>query len=679
MRAASLVVTISIGVAALGSFPGCGASPVEISMDFTRPASLYDAPFPSEDLRTSDGHVDLSKFPGRDSALVITQALKLVETDARGFSTTAGVFMQATGALDPASLPSLDASVADGAAVFLVDADPSSPDFKHKVPVSVSYQDDGGPYGAPYLLTILPYQGLPLRPQTRYAAVVTTKVRDSLGRPLAASPAMVGLLGGLEPEGVTGPAGQEMIDATAVVAGLVDPTTIAGVAVYRTDSPLDEMGAVVGDTLASAIPQPNAPFSANEVFSDYCVYSSTIDMPDYQAGTPPYASDGGQWQFDAQGKPIVQQMQKANVVVTLPRATMPAGGFPTVVFSRTGAGGDRPLVDRGVQPATGQPATTPGTGPALEFARAGFAAISIDGPLGGLRNPTGDPNQEDFLIFNISNPGAIRDNIRQSAVELALTAHILDGLTVDASACPDLAQAQVKFDTSKLALFGHSMGATIAPLAAAFEPRFGAVVLSGCGGSFIDNVLYKEKPLVIRPLAEVLIGYPPLGRHLSEGDAALSLVQWAAEASDPPVYGRRILDGSGAPHHVLMFQGIVDHYIMPPMANASTLSFGLDLVGPELDDQVPEIASFTPIGKVLPFVGRTAIQYPAVANINTGSSDVTAVVAQGPSDGIEDGHEFVFQTPGPKYQYRCFLASYAKGQSPQVPSPQDSTALCPLP
>ncbi len=88
---------------------------------------------------------------------------------------------------------------------------------------------------------------------------------------------------------------------------------------------------------------------------------------------------------------------------------------------------------------------------------------------------------------------------------------------------------------------------------------------------------------------------------------------------------------------------------------------------------MPEIASFTPIGQVLPLVGRTAIAYPASDNVTTTSNAmVTAVVAQGASDGIEDGHEFVFQTPGPKYQYRCFLASYAKGQSPQVPPPQDS-------
>ncbi len=523
---------------------------------------------------------------------------------------------------------------------------------------------------------MLPYQGLPLRPLTRYAAVVTSSVRDVFGRPLVASAQMQSLASGVAPPGVSPAAMTEMQGALAAVGDA--SAAVVGLAAYRTDDPLAGMRAAVKDVLARPIPAPNAPLAPNEVFPDYCVYSSTIDMPVYQTGTPPYAKDGGVWTFDAQGEPIFQRNETASVVVTLPRAPMPASGFPTVVFSRTGAGGDRPLVDRGVQPGTGLPPTTPGTGPALEFARAGFAGISIDGPLGGLRNPTGDPNQEDFLIFNIGNPGAIRDNIRQSALELVLAAHVLDALTVDATACPGLANASAKFDVTKLALMGHSMGATISPLSAAFEPRFGAVVLSGCGGSFIENILYKKSPLLIRPLAEVLVGYPPLGRHLTEGDAVLSLVQWAAESADPPTYGPSILNGSGAAHDVLMFQGIVDHYILPPMANASTLSFGLDLAGTSLDDQTPEIADYTPIRQLLPMSARAQIALPASNNVTLGTTSVTAVVTQHASDGIEDGHEIMFQEPGPKYQYRCFLASYAKGGPAVVPASQDSDALCPL-
>jgi hypothetical protein len=371
-------------------------------------------------------------------------------------------------------------------------------------------------------------------------------------------------------------------------------------------------------------------------------------------------------------------MEKARAVLTVPRAAMPAAGYPAVVFSRTGAGGDRPLVDRGVQAMTGGPADAPDTGPALEFARAGFAAISIDGPLGGLRNPTG--GDEQTLIFNIANPGAIRDNIRQSALELVLAAGILSSLQVDTHDCSGSA-ASSHFDPGHLALFGHSMGATIAPLALAFEPRFGAAILSGEGGSWLSNILYKEKPLAVRPLAEALVGYPAIGRTLTEGDPALSLVQWAAESADPPVYGTRI---AGA-RHVLMVQGIVDHYILPPMANASSLAFGLDLAGTPLDDAASspatgaaELAPFTPLGKLLPLSGRSAIALPAKGNVPSvaGTGGVTAVVVQHAGDGLEDGHEVVFQRPEPKYQYRCFLATYVKG-GPTVPAPMMGTEVCP--
>jgi len=634
-------------------------------MDFKR-TNFYDAPFPSEDLRKSDGHLDMSKFPGQQQALVVQQAVQLISDDSRGFSSTAGVFFSATAAIDPTSLPDVQTSTTDASSVYLMDADETSPTFKKKVPASVSFEDDGGPFGAAHQITVLPYQGVPLRAKTRYAAVITTAVRDAMGRALVPSSEMKAILAGQTP----------FAEMTGALAAIGDTSNVVGLAVYRTDDPLAGMKAVVDDVLARPMPQPTKALAPNEVFTDYCVYSSTIDMPVYQAGTPPYPTpmQGGAWTFDAQGKPIFQRFETAGIIVTIPRAAMPANGFPTVVFSRTGAGGDRPLVDRGVHDAQGN--AVPGTGPAQELARAGFAAISIDGPLEGLRNPTHDPNQEDFLIFNIANPYAIRDNIRQSAAELVLTAHILDSLTVDASACPVVANASVKFDTTKLALQGHSMGATIAPLSAAFEPRFGASIFSGCGGSFIENILYKEKPVLIEPLARVLVGYASTGRHLTEGDAALSLVQWAAEAADPPTYGPRILDGSGAPHNVLMFQGIVDHYIMPPMANTSTISFGIDLAGPALDSQTPEIADFTPVTKVLPLSQRSAIALPAQANV---APNITGVVVQWPSDGVEDGHEIMFQRQETKYQYRCFLASYAKGGPAIVPDGLPSDALCPLP
>src|SRR5207248_5569199 len=110
-----------------------------------------------------------------------------------------------------------------------------------------------------------------------------------------------------------------------------------------------------------------APLALAERYDDYCVYQSTIDLPQYQGGVPPFATTGGHWVFDRDGYPVRQRYERARVFVTLPRAAMPPGGWPAVVFSRTGGGGDRPMIDHGATSLRGGPAA--GTGPALEFAR----------------------------------------------------------------------------------------------------------------------------------------------------------------------------------------------------------------------------------------------------------------------------------------------------------------------
>jgi hypothetical protein len=213
---------------------------------------------------------------------------------------------------------------------------------------------------------------------------------------------------------------------------------------------------------------------------------------------------------------------------------------------------------------------------------------------------------------------------------------------------------------------GHSMGATISPLTLAFEPSYSAGLLSGCGGSYIENVMYKELPVMVLGAAEAVVG----DTTLSVSDPILSLLQWALEPADPPVYARRIAlePQDGPPRNVLMMQGIVDHYIMPPIADAASLSLGLDLAGPELDDTPPEIAGLAPVGPLLPLVGRGMITLPASANLTSkGGAKVTAVLTQSPADGIEDGHEVVFQTERPKHQYVCFLKGLLQGK-PTVPT-----------
>ncbi len=633
---------------------------VQVRMDFAALADdFYAAPFPSEARRRPDGGVTLAAFPNPGEVALVEQLRTLLTRDADGFGLTSGVFFALDGEVDQAGLPDLQASLSAQAPVFLVDVDPASPRRGQRVPVRVAFQADGGPFGAPHLLSLVPLQGLPMRPDTLYAAVVLRALGDTTGAPLGRSLPMAQLLAGVRPDGLSAPAFDAYRQALDALA--LPDDALAGLAVFRTGDPAAALGAYVQHALEAGPPAPTLPPEAHEVFADFCVYQTTLQVPVYQAGESPYLEAGGGWATGPDGAPQVQGTAPSRLVVTVPRRPMPPDGYPVVVFVRTGGGGDRPLVDRGVRAEPGGPAVAPGTGPARYFADVGWAGVSWDGPHGGPRNVSGQDEQ--FLMFNFLNPDALRDNVRQSALEAALVAHLLDELTFDGSGCPgaDTGGAPVRFDVTRVALMGHSMGATIAPLAAAVEPRFRAVLLSGAGGSYLENVLHKRKPLDVKPLAELLLGYGAEGRSLTEHDPVLSLLQWAGEPADPPVYAAAVQA------HVLMLQGIVDSYILPPIANATSVSLGLDLAGPALDAAHPALAHLTPLADLLPLSGAQAIALPAAGNRPGGR---TAVVVQHPADAVEDGHEAVFQTEPPKHQYRCFLAGLAAapsaGQAPPV-------------
>jgi hypothetical protein len=662
--------------------PPDAMSTTEVHMTFARDGKWLTAPFPSDDLRRADGTVDLSAFPNPQKLGIVHQLTGLI-AEGHGFSQNGGVFFSLSGELDASKLPSLDASVTPGSTVFLMGVDAKAPDYLTRYPVNVSFAKDGGPYGSPDLLSVVPLQGRPLRPGSTYAAVVLRALGDAKGQPLAISASMAALAQGKTPAGMSAAVHAEYAAALAALAkGHVAAGDVAGLSVFTTDTPLAQFQTFKEAILSLPLPKPSVPWMLTDTFPTYCVYQTTIGMPDYQGGKPPFSASGGEWTLDASGKPVVQRVEPAYLYATVPRTAMPKDGFPTSVFIRTGAGGNRPLVDRGRADSKtysmGGAAVTPGTGPALYFAREGFAGLEVDGPLGGLRNTTN--GNEDFLIFNVGNLPGMRDSIRESGLELVLFAHIATSLTIDAKDCAGFSGGPVTFDLTHGNIMGHSMGSTILPLALEFEPTYRTAILSGAGASWMANILYKELPLPVLPLVDLLLDYSEMKRELTMGDPMLSMIQWGLDPADPLNYTDLVLrepPPGSAPRDVLMEQGIVDHYILPPIADATSLSLGLDLAGKELDDTVPELSKFTPLDELLRFSGRKTIPLPTQGNwLPDSGPPVTAIVVQHPSDGIEDGHEIVFQTDPPKHEYECFLATSLHGV-PKVPNGGDPDAGCP--
>ncbi len=640
-------------------------------MDFLRASGLYDAPFPADDL-LRDGAVDLSGFPNPDGVSLVEQLLALGDGSLDGFGLTSTLYFPVSGPLEAVGLPDVHESMTPDASVFLVDVDDLSPERGVRIPIDVVYRGDLSPFGPPGpSLVALPLQGVPMREGTRYALVVRTEVRDVSGYMLQPAPAVLQLQRGLTPPGLTEEEAATWRAALdAVVSYGTAPEEIAGLTVFTTGHPTATLRAYTAHARQHALAL-DAPPALTDTFDDYCVFESTLSLPTYQHGEPPFTVEGGGWRLDGAGEPELAGFETARIVFTVPRAPAPAAGWPTAVMIRTGAGGDRPLVDRGPRAEPGGEAIAPGTGLALDFAAAGYAGVSVDGPLGGLRNPSGADEQ--FLIFNVANPESMLGTLRESALELALLPDLLGELALDTSACPG-GPAASSFDLDGLTLVGHSMGATIAPLTLAVEPRYAASVLSGAGGSWIANVVHKQSPLEVRPLAEAMLGYA--SGALDVYDPALALLQLVGEAADPPPYARHLvldpLDGT-APRHLLVIQGVVDTYILPPMANALAVSAGLDLAGVAIDVGHPDLEAYRPLEDVLRFSGRGATELPAGGN----ASGTTAVVVQHYEDGVEDGHEVLFQRAEPRHQVRCFLADLADGHLPMVALPEGVDAACP--
>jgi len=659
-------------------------------MDFTGTGGFYGSPFPSDARLTSTGVPDVSSFPkGTPPNALVASVIAMVASGSRanGFGVTSSIYFDFTGPLRSSDATALDdpkASLADDASVFIMNVDPGSPAYGQRSAARGLFLANGGPYGAPNLLAVLPFQGVPLLAATRYAAVVLRTVHDAKDKGLCAASQMTELVAGKTPKGMSAKAFSEWSAALETLShAKIAGSDVAAMTVFTTETPTSDFEKVQKAMLARPLPQVSGPWTAEEVFPTYCVFQNTLPMPDYQAGTPPYSSSGGGWVFDTSGEPIFQRNELANIFVTIPRAPMPANGYPIVDLSRTGVGGNRPLVDRGQAATNGGPAIVPGSGPALYFAAAGFAGASIDGPLGGLRNPV-EPNtddDEDSLIFNVGNPIALRDNIRESSVELSLTASILSTLRLDASSCPGATTpdgGMAYFDSGTMALMSHSMGSTISPLTLAFEPRYRAAILSGAGGSWTENIIYKLLPLDIKPAIEVLLGIHSGEYSMGEGDPVVNMFQWAAEPADAPVYDSRTVHNpvDGPARDVLKVQGIIDHYILPPICNATSLSLGLDLAGPALDGMNPGLSMYAPLMDVIFLSGRGQLTLPVSGNVKASDgSVVTAVVTQHPSDGIEDGHEVIFQTDPPKHEYVCLLQDLAAGRTPRIPV--DGPAISP--
>ena len=266
--------------------------------------------------------------------------------------------------------------------------------------------------------------------------------------------------------------------------------------------------------------------------------------------------------------------------------------------------------------------------------------------------PEGSVNEN--LFFNFVNPRAGRDNTLQGAADLmGVVKWARDG-GLSAAASPT--GSAVAIDPTRIALMGHSQGATHTALMISYEPGAVAAVLSGVGGHLATSLQTKTSPEdITQALPFALLD--PDSEFALAGDSynpALAIVQGFFDRVDPINFGRRVWKDptTTAPtgHHVFMTYGIGDTYSPN-----------------ETQDAYARASDFTHVEPVKNNLGLFVDSAPLTGNAVVGGTMRTVGLRQYDAPTDMDGH-FVATRPGldGRADVVRFLRRALDGETPEI-------------
>ncbi len=630
--------------------------------------SFFDHPMPSDFRRDAQGRVRWANFVRQDQSPPVTFYVSVLDRLLRGFSPEAAGFLRFKGTVDPSSLPTtVQASTEASSVVQLIDVDEASPERGKRHPISVYYREKPGAYWAPSTVAWVPAVGVPLRPSTRYAVVVTRALRASDGTEIGHAPELDGVLG----------LGTASAAASALATswkGAIDAVETAGVArasiahlsVFTTDDPAAELFAI-RDEVHKSVAAPTAhDWAAKDTNATLDVYEGMYGpSPDFQQGTPPFAkpANGGAFAFDDTGKPVVQRTFELRFALATPKPSacpMPAAGYPVVLYAHGTGGNYRSFL---------------GDGTAAALASRCVASMGIDQIFHGTRPgaPPDGPNFDNevaFLFFNVDNPVAARTNGRQAAIDEVQRARLFT--ESHASVPPAVARdgQEIRIDPSKVLFFGHSQGGQNGPLYLAIDDSARGGVLSGSGGVFSVTLLEKTEPepSIAQAVKGIFLALSPdQYEELNAWHPALALAQNLVDAADPIHYARYIISeprAGFAPKSIYQTEGVRadgtgDSYTPPHSIEQMGVALGLPL-------QTPVIR---PIAS-MDVLGRPAVTIPASGlSGNLASGKASGVLAQWVPPTTSDGHFVVFNVPAARAQAAQFCRNLADNPVGLVPAP----------
>jgi len=577
-----------------------GATTFRFVADTAAPA-YGDTPFPTDAVRDSD---HLGAIAGLDKLVALHSELvtaHIAALDGFGLRPVVEFFVDG-GALDPATL-------GEGAA-FVLDVDPASPERGREIAMDWRYD------AARNVLAGAPRSGQILREGTRYAAYVTTAVRDVAGEPVRRAEALSDLASRGDRWRTTADALAEQGDGIAALAVFTTQHATAPLLAART-----AMRAAAPPTLAFGNP---AILFAGRQELDRVVGTATRETAGPRAGLERWGSDNPTgmahdhvgaigtgtmtitrfrgddtetdlpddetFQLDATGAPRVIAIDEIPVTFILPAAAPPATGYPVVIYGH-GLGSSRDALLAFAEPITSQGFALVGID--MDGHGSRFSASDVIANLSnvmpqftgvadmpdGFGDTTGLATTFDFFE-GFMNVAAVRDSIRQSALDLSRLVQLLRDPALDLSPLRN----NTKLDTRHIAYLGESFGTVVGTVFAAIEPDIDLYVLDVPGGGILDTILPNSAEISTLALPLINSIYKPIGT-LDRYNPLIGLMQAVVDGADPLTYAPHVLADrfDVGPRSVVLLEVVGDQVLSNRGTDALAQELGLDILAPHLD------------------------------------------------------------------------------------------------
>ena len=671
-----LVGSLLLSVSVLSGCKLPGSNSMEMNLPgFETGHNFYANGFPTDLRVDNQGKVDLSDFP-RQSHSLTRKYVETIDRLSNHYHTVMPVYLPFTNDIDVDSLSSWDLDYASPESpIQLIDVDPASNEYGRRFPLSVSITRMVDKYRPRHLLQVLPTMGVPLRPNTTYALIVTdaTPLSDihywhqdeQLAAALGVDGNEITLIEHVD--SVYRP----LRDFLALEA--IDPATIVGATVWTTGNPLDKFYMGARRIAEKADRLQDLPVKNVERFLDYpeyCVIRGDVELPGYQKGVLPYVTEGGEFEWDETGAPIEQYTRTTEFVVTIPKGLqMPEQGFPLLSYVHGAAGVARQVYERGdfdYYDLSRYPyyIAKEGEGPSQIAAERGWASSGLGQHFSVNHLP--DLGVMTILAgFNPYNPNAFSNNYVVITWEAIYFRRILEKLRIDPDLCPEADpgpnHTAFRFDTTNEVSMGQSLGVWGAALKVAADPKpYDGLIIGGSGGTWIKTM---NSSFINRFAFTNFVVHQYLFHAFDDAHPFLMLTEWAFGETDLSVSMTEMMQyPTKSPPHVLSYSGYRDE-IFPDTAQRITyMALGADLLGEDIgtrDDNtmMPQLS----------LAGAEQIAYPTGANFPTPFGDRLNVVMRYRGKNIallNSGHEVMFEDGEIKHQYGCFLEYLGNDEMP---------------